>query len=649
MAEAPRSTIVVVDDTEASRYAVSRILRQAHFEVREATTGAEALRLAGEKPDLVVLDVNLPDMSGYDVCRRIKADPATAATPVLHLSASFVQSEDRSEGLECGADGYLTYPLEPRELVAHVEALLRVRRAEKAAREQRELLRVTLSSIGDGVMATDTSGVVTFINVVARALTGWEEDAVGRPLKEVFQTVNERTGEPPDDNPVDRVIRTGKVAGLANHTLLIARDGTRRPIDDTASPILSDGGDFVGVVLVFRDVTERRRLEAELQRRSEDLVDRDRRKDEFLAMLAHELRNPLAPICNIIQVLRLKYGGDSAVGQAGEIMERQLAHLVRLVDDLLDVSRITRGKFELRKVPLELGSVLATTVEGVREFVDRRKHRLEVVPPPGPLYLEADPVRLEQVLSNLLTNAAKYTPPGGHIRLTAERVGAEAVVRVQDNGIGIRPEMLGHVFDLFQQADRVPGRVSEGLGIGLSLVRSLVEMHGGTVSVSSPGPGQGSEFVVRLPAVAGAPPAAGVGEERVAGKNPAGRPLRVLITDDNTDSADSMALLLRIGGHEVRTANDGPEALETARLFLPHVVFLDIALPKGMDGHEVARRLRKEPGLEKVVLIAMTGYGQPEDVTRARAAGMDHHVTKPADPAALLRLLAAVPRPQSPG
>lgn len=326
-------------------------------------------------------------------------------------------------------------------------------------------------------------------------------------------------------------------------------------------------------------------------------------------------------------------------------MERQVGHLVRLVDDLLDVSRITRGKVELRKVRLDLAAVMARAVEGVRPFLEDRQHHLEVSPPAEALELDADPARIEQVLANLLNNAAKYTPPGGHIGLSAVREGDEAVIRVRDDGIGIRADVIGHIFDLFQQADRVPGRVSEGLGIGLSLVRSLVEMHGGTVEASSAGADRGSEFVVRLPVL---PKAAGGGAatggiDRTA-EEPAAvaRPLRVLVTDDNVDSADSLAMLLRLEGHEVRTAHDGPQALEAARAFRPHVVFLDIALPKGMDGHEVARRLRREPGLEKMVLVAMTGYGQPEDRARAETAGMDHHVTKPADPAAIHRLLATV-------
>jgi len=635
-------TILVVDDIEASRYAVSRILRKAEFEVREAENGREALRLAAERPDLIILDINLPDMSGLEVCRRIKAEPTTASTPVLHLSASFIQSENRSEGLEGGADGYLVYPLEPRELIATVEALLRMRAAERAARSQQELLRVTLSSIGDGVVATDSAGIVTFINPVAQELTGWREDeAVGRPLDDVFQIVSQETGQPAH-NPVAEVMRSGRIAGLANHTILIAQDGTHRPIDDSAAPIRDAEGQFVGVVLVFRDISERRRLELELQRRSDDLVDRDRRKDEFLAMLAHELRNPLAPIRNSIQVLRPKHSGDPDAERAGAMIERQVAHLVRLVDDLMDVSRITRGKLELRRQAVDLAEIVTRTVEAVRPQAEERGHQMEVALPETPVAIEADAARLEQVISNLLANAVKYTATGGQIRLTAGREGGEAVVRVRDNGIGIRPEMLPRLFDIFQQADRVPGHISEGLGIGLSLVRSLVEMHGGSVSASSSGTGQGSEFVVRLPALT---PAIRAPATPPAGRvEPPKRPLRILITDDNRDSAESLAMLLQLSGHEARTAADGEEALAAAQAFRPEVIFLDIGLPRGMDDYEVARRLRQLAGLETAVLVAMTGYGQDEDRERSRKAGFDHHLVKPADLEQVGRLLSETAR-----
>lgn len=633
--------ILVVDDTDASRYAVSHILRKAGFTVLESANGAQALQLLEEKPDLVILDINLPDMSGYEVCRQIKTAPATASVLVMHLSASFVESEHRAQGLEKGADGYLTYPLEPRELIANVQAMLRLRRAEKTIREQRELLRITLNSIGDAIIATDANEIVTFINPVAQELIGGcEEECVGKPLPALFHIVNEETGQPAE-SPVAKVIASGRVAGLANHTILVSRDGTRRPIDDSAAPIRNESGQFVGVILVFRDITERRRLERELHQRSLDLVDRDRRKDEFLAVLAHELRNPLSPIANTLQMLRLQFASHPEIERAGAMMERQLNHLVRLVDDLLDVSRITRGKFELRKQSIELAAVVGRTVESVRSFMDERQHHLRIDLAAEAMQLEADPDRVEQVLANLLNNAAKYTPHGGEISLSAQREGGEIVLRVRDNGIGIRAEALPQLFDLFHQADRVPGRVSEGLGIGLTLVRNLVEMHGGSVSATSAGPNQGSEFVVRLPALRSpSGPAASISAEPL----PMVRPLRILVTDDNRDSAESMAMLLAVLGHETYTAYDGEQALQIAKDFPPQVIFLDIGLPHGLDGYELARRLRRQSGLEKVMLVAMTGYGQEEDRQKSKAAGFDHHLVKPADLIEINRLLAEVAR-----
>ncbi len=627
--------ILVVDDTEASRYAVGRVLQKARYTVVEAATGADALRLAAEGADLVILDISLPDMSGHDVCRQLKAAPATAHTPILHLSASFVGSEARAEGLEGGADGYLTYPLEPRELLANVEALLRMKRAEYAARAQGELLRVTLSSIADGVIACDMAGVITFINPMAGGLTGWGEGAVGRPVGEVFKLAHADTGGPAHGRAAE-VLRTG--SGAEGHSVLIACDGTRRPIEDSAAPMRDGDGRSVGVVLVFRDVTERRRLEEELRRRAEALVERDRRKDEFLAMLAHELRNPLAPVSNTLAILRARYGGDPDFRPAGEILERQVRHLARLIDDLMDVSRITKGKLELRKETVGLAEALARAAELVGPVMQERRHRLEVTPPGPDLLLRADPARLEQVLTNLLTNAAKYTPPGGHITLMGVREGSEAVVRVTDNGIGIRPEMMPRLFDMFQQADRVAGRVSEGLGLGLTLVRALAEMHGGGVTATSGGPGRGSEFEVRVPAL----PAGSASGLRPSPVRAAVRPVRVLITDDNEDALTSLAQLLRLSGHEVRTAQDGAEALAAVTHFMPEVALLDIGLPGGMDGYELARRLRAEGGLGGVMLVAMTGYGQPEDVARAAAAGFDGHITKPASLDQLLALLASV-------
>jgi signal transduction histidine kinase len=380
---------------------------------------------------------------------------------------------------------------------------------------------------------------------------------------------------------------------------------------------------------------ERSQEEAERQRRrAEQLADLDRRKDEFLAMLAHELRNPLAPIRNALHVLSTPGADEASLRQAIDMMGRQVHTLVRLVDDLLDVSRITRGKIQLRKEPADLGAVLGRAVETARPLIESNRHALTVALPAEPIKLQADATRLEQVFANLLNNAAKYTERGGRISLAAERSGGEAVVRVRDNGFGIPADLLPRVFELFTQADRTLDRAEGGLGIGLTLVRSLVEMHGGTVQAFSDGPGKGSEFVVHLPVLPRSqvlidppPPAT---ENGVAS--------RVLVVDDNRDSADSLAVLVRLWGHEARTAHEGLSAVKAARAYRPEAVLLDIGLP-GLDGYEVARQLRRDLGHE-VLLVALTGYGQDEDRRKSREAGFDHHLVKPADPNDLRRLLA---------
>jgi PAS domain S-box-containing protein len=380
----------------------------------------------------------------------------------------------------------------------------------------------------------------------------------------------------------------------------------------------------------IRDISDRKRAEDALR-------EADCRKDEFLAMLAHELRNPLAPIRNAAQVMRLKATDDQDVQWAAGVVERQVQQLTRLVDDLLDISRISRGKINLQMGPVDLAAVVARAVEISRPLIDARKHSLEVSLPERAVRVEGDLVRLAQALSNLLNNAAKYTEEHGRIELTVEPSGGEAVLRVRDTGIGIAADMLPRIFEMFTQ---VPGSVSRsegGLGIGLTLVRSLVEMHRGSVAAHSQGHGHGSEFVVRLPLLCeAAPPTAAEAEQQTPHKVPA---WSVLIVDDNRDAADSLALLLHVAGQEVRTAYDGPAALDLARARPPDVVLLDIGMP-GMDGLEVARRLRQDLGLKQVLLVALTGYGQEEDRRRSHEAGFDAHLVKPADVRALERLLA---------
>jgi signal transduction histidine kinase/ActR/RegA family two-component response regulator len=375
---------------------------------------------------------------------------------------------------------------------------------------------------------------------------------------------------------------------------------------------------------------------AERERSEELLRTSDRRKDEFLAVLAHELRNPLAPIRNAIQLLRLRGTDAGMVAQASEMMERQFGLLVRLVDDLMEVSRISRGKIDLRRQPIDIGVVVRSAVEASRPLFDAAGHALETNLPASPLVIEADPARLAQVLANLLNNAAKYTKPGGRIRLDVGLEGDEAVLRVRDDGIGIPREMLSRIFEMFTQVDGSKMRHQGGLGIGLTLVKQLVEMHGGSVEARSDGPDRGSEFVVRLPVRAGE-----VLADREIRPMPPFRKHRILVVDDNLDSADSLGLLLRTLGAEVRVAYDGNSALEVLDAFRPEAMLLDLAMP-GMDGHEVARRVRERADRRDLVLVALTGFGREEDVERTRASGFDEHCVKPVDLARLKQLLESL-------
>jgi signal transduction histidine kinase/ActR/RegA family two-component response regulator len=375
---------------------------------------------------------------------------------------------------------------------------------------------------------------------------------------------------------------------------------------------------------------------AERQRTEAALRINDRRKDEFLAVLAHELRNPLAPIQNALHILRRSGTNDGRTIEVSQILERQVNHLVRLVDDLLEVSRISRGRIELRKERIDVATAIRTAVEASRPLIDAAGHELSLAVPETPLTIEADPVRITQVLTNLLNNAAKYTAPNGKIWLTAQAEDDQVSISVRDDGNGISPEMLPGIFDLFTQADANAGRAQGGLGIGLTLAKMFVEMHGGTVHAFSPGSGEGSEFVVRLPLLTGVSPAAAApprATDALARR-------RVLVVDDNRDSADSLGMLLGLLGAHVRVVYSGIEALDALEVFRPGVILLDIGMP-GMDGHEVARTIRQRPEFKDVRLIALTGWAQKEDVLRTRASGFDYHVTKPADLGALERLLSS--------
>ena len=370
---------------------------------------------------------------------------------------------------------------------------------------------------------------------------------------------------------------------------------------------------------------------------AERLKEADRRKDEFLASLGHELRNPLAPIINAASIMRLRAGDDPELRWCREVIERQAAHLTRLVDDLLDVSRITRGTITLRPEPTDLQMIIANAVESCRPLIDKRRHELALSLSDGPLPVRGDPARLTQVVVNLLNNAAKYQDESGRIELAARREGPNAVLIVRDRGIGISPASLPHIFDLFSQAGHVDKAADEGLGIGLSLVKKLTEMHGGIVEVRSEGRGKGSEFVVRLPLLVDAPAEVRRPIAKGALNFGGGPPQRILVVDDNRDAAESLAMLLRLGGHTVLVAHDGGSGLELAIAEKPTFVFLDIGLP-GIDGYEVCRQARKR-GLADARIIAISGYGQDKDRSQSRAAGFDAHCVKPIEPTEIMKIL----------
>ena len=610
---------------------------------REAERGAGAA--------VVTAEAVLGD-AGACLASWLKTQPPWSDFPLVVLTAVGSESPKFLAALE--AVGHMTLmkrPVQVSNFISTVRTALRDRqrqyavrdllderrRAAEALREERERYRVTLGSIGDGVIATDTEGRVTFLNYLAEQLTGWDIAAArGAPLEDVFRIIHEATRNPMP-NPVRRALQDGVVVGLANHTLLIARDGTELPIDDSAAPIRDGDGTPVGTVLVFRDATGRRRAEAALR-------EADRRKDDFIALLAHELRNPLAPLRNGLQVMRLASGDAHTVAQARAMMDRQLGHMVRLIDDLLDISRISRNKMELRRSRVLLADVVGSAVEAARPLIEAAGHELTVSLPPDPVFLEADLTRLAQVFNNLLTNSAKYTERGGRIWLTAERQEDAVVVTVRDTGIGIPADAQPHIFDMFSQVDRTIERSTGGLGIGLALVKGLVEMHGGTVTVESGGQDKGSTFAVRLPVLESRPElAVSTSDNDQAASGPK---RRMLVVDDNRDSAASMAMMLRLLGNEVVTAHDGIEAVQKADTFRPQIILMDIGMPR-LNGLDATRRIREQPWGKGLHIIALTGWGQDSDRDRSRGAGCNGHLVKPvslADLDNLLKELAGNPR-----
>jgi signal transduction histidine kinase/DNA-binding response OmpR family regulator len=702
-----RANILVVDDLPENLLVYRSVLEELGQNVITAQSGPEALKhLLQHDFAVILLDVNMTEMDGFETAALIRKRKRSALTPIIFVTA-YVDELRTVQGYAHGAVDYIPSPVVPEVLRAKVKVFVELFRMheqvkrqaaervalaeERAKREAAEEATLRSSFLAEAarVLANSLDPEAT-LHSMARLVVPFLADLSiacladdkRRPGRTEWVWIDTPRGTDTAlfaanlsfsavlAEAIERVLASGKpeILEQLDHAL-VAREAVEPAVNGSSSSLprlplesavilpLNARSKTLGALALAFGPSGRRHHAPDLSLADElagragmalhnallvrDIQEADRRKDEFLAMLAHELRNPLAPIRNAVHVMRLLGPTDPELQRARDLIERQVRHLTRMVDDLLDVSRITRGKIRLELEPVDVAAAVAVAVETSRPMIDSRKHELTVSMPRQPLQVRADLARLAQILANLLNNAAKYTPERGQIYLTVERQGQEAVFRVRDTGSGIPREMLPHIFDLFTQVDHSLDRAQGGLGIGLTLVRRLVDMHQGSVQATSDGPGRGSEFVVRLPLLPenqtepANTPAADAAIVPAAHR-------RVLVVDDNVDSAVSLALLLQLEGHEVRTAHDGPAALDLAQSFRPEVVFLDIGLPM-MDGYEVARRLRQLLPSESFVLAALTGYGHEEDRLRSEQAGFNAHLIKPVDPAAVHRLLATEP------
>ncbi|HEX5732493.1 MAG TPA: PAS domain S-box protein [Blastocatellia bacterium] len=505
------------------------------------------------------------------------------------------------------------------------------KRAEEALRESEERYRGIVNQSIGGIAETDATGRFTTVNNRYCKITGYAREEL---LNLRMQEITHAEDLPRNLELVEKLVGEGTPFEIEKR--YVRKDNSIVWVHNSVSAIRDASGGVQSLVAVSIDITERVRLERQAQEQSEALADLNRRKDEFLAMLSHELRNPLAPIINAVHLLRHQRDDNPIQQQARAIIERQAGQLARIIDDLMEVSRITTGKIKLHLERLDIRGIVEHAVESVRPLIDQRMHELSVSLPDEPIWLYADAARLEQVIVNLLNNAAKYMDKGGYIWMSVGQEGDEAVLRVRDTGIGILPEILPRIFDLFTQADLSLDRSQGGLGIGLTVVQRLVGMHGGTVEANSAGVGKGSEFIVRLPVAPS--PARQSEPSSIETAEPPGARWRVLVADDNVDSANVTVLLLRELGHEAQVAYSGATALEAADEYQPNLVLLDIGMPE-MDGYEVARRLRQHPQLRNAWVVAITGYGQESDRQRSKEAGFDYHLVKPVGAQKLQELL----------
>jgi PAS domain S-box-containing protein len=634
--------ILNVDDNAGVRYATTRVLQQAGFRVLEAGTGEEALAAAGGV-DLVILDVKLPGVSGFEVCRRIKSDPALAGVPVLNLTSAYGSGEHWATALDAGADAYLTHPVEPVVLVATVRSLLRTREAEAEVRRAASFWQTTFDAISDGVALLDPDFRVRRANrAFARLIGRAGDDMIGVSAEDLLPGWSRAAGE------------AGKVDVQAEDCWL----------EVSCDPVTGNAGRPDGAVLIVTDVTARRRAESDrgqlLERETaarHEAEKANRLKDDFLATLSHELRTPLNAILGWATILKTLPSDPALAERAVTVIERNARSQKQLIEDILDVSRVVTGKLRLVVAPVDLGAVIDGALESVRPSAQAKQITLEVSCPPDFAPLEGDADRLHQVVWNLLSNAVKFTPVGGRVAVRVARDEGWVRLEVEDTGAGVDEEFLPHMFERFRQADSSSTRRHGGLGLGLAIVRHLVELHGGTVEATSPGPGQGTTFTVRLPPSVPPAPAtatrAATGSATAAGALPAADTrldgLRVLVVEDEPDTLELVATILRARGAEVDAVSSTRDALAALDQHRPDILLSDIGLP-GEDGLALIRAIRERPDGEGLPAAALTAYAREQDRVQALQAGFQAHVAKPIQPSELVQIVArlAVPAVRRP-
>jgi PAS domain S-box-containing protein len=667
----PQANILLVDDSPNNLLALEAILADLGQNLVSSPSGEDALRrLEHDEFAVVLLDLYMYGLDGFETAKCIRAREKTRHVPIIFLTAYEGPDFTPAQAYALGAVDYLVKPLVPDIVRAKVAAFVELfRKTEQLRRQAQEILqseqqfRLLVDGVTDyAIFRLDPGGHVASWNAGAERINGYRaEEILGQHLARLYPAEARE-----QDRPGQALAATAAEGRYDEEAWRIRKDGTRFWASVVLTALRDPAGNLIGFSKIIRDLTERKHAEEALQRANEELEARvrdrtaeltranqalqdevrereqaqealraaDRRKDQFLAVLAHELRNPLAPLRNGLYILRQRGHDPAAVDHVRAMMDRQVQHLTRMVDDLLDVSRLSRGKVTLQKERLDLGQVLRQSVDDHRGLAEAADLSLCLEMPDAPVWVEGDATRLTQVFYNLLENAVKFTPPGGGVTVGLAAGDRQAVVRLRDTGSGINPEILSHLFEPFVQGDRTLDRSRGGLGLGLALARGLIDLHGGSITATSLGAGRGAEFTVRLPRQAQAPARPAAAEA----VTPPPRRRRVLVVEDNLDAAESLRMLLELSGCQVQVAHTGPEGVEAALRTPPEVVVCDIGLP-GMDGFAVAAALRRNPTTAKARLLAVTGYGQEHDRQHALAAGFDGHLVKPVDPERLLGAL----------